>query len=563
MNLILREYQRQGVDDTVSFLFKEKGHPLLVTPTGTGKSVIAAVLMNRIFDIMPSAKVLLLSHNRELVSHDYQAFRKFFPDIETGVYSAGLKRKELNRSATFASVQSLLNVVDRLQPVNIVIIDEAHMVPVKQETSYRTIIDKLLQKNPKMRVIGLTATPYRLNSGLLTAGENRLFTDISYEYSILDAIEDGYLTPIVPPRGTRFKLELPKLRAGAKSDNLKKQSDVANSDEKIKMAIEETIAEAGDRKSWLVFCSSIEHAENTARILNEYGIKSAAVHGKISGEEYQKRISKFKSGEYTALTNVELLTTGFDHPAIDLIVMLRATASAVLYVQIIGRALRLIYPQGANLPTAEERRNAIEFSIKPDAMVLDFVGNIMRHGPVDQVVPPPLPGQKKKGNQDAPVKECPKCRTIIPASTMTCSACDYIFPPAELEISRHASQEALLSTQIEAKWHDVVSTSYKEWRARDGEPQVEVIYECNQKFRENITFSTSTSWKLVKARQWWTRRRPDVPPPTSNQELLNNIKYLPEVESILIEPKRIKGKLKHMVRDIKLKEQKDESKEVQ
>jgi DNA repair protein RadD len=167
--------------------------------------------------------------------------------------------------------------------------------------------------------------------------------------------------------------------------------------------IDEVILKAGDRKAWLFFCSGVEHAQQVNDILNAKGIPSCCVTGKTPKKEREKIINQYKSGEYKALTNANVLTTGFDYPDIDLLVFLRPTLSARLYMQMAGRGMRLK-------------------SHTDHCLVMDFAGLIRKHGPVTDVK---KPQQSKKG--EAPIKVCEQCQEIVHLSAQFCPSCNFQF----------------------------------------------------------------------------------------------------------------------------------------
>jgi DNA repair protein RadD len=182
-----------------------------------------------------------------------------------------------------------------------------------------------------------------------------------------------------------------------------------DTDDKNQAVVQEVMALAGDRKAWLFFCAGVKHAEHIAEALRQQGVTAACVTGDTPKKQRDEMIADFKAGKLQALTNANVLTTGFDYPDIDLVVMLRPTMSASLYVQMAGRGMRVK-------------------SHTDHCLVLDFAGVVATHGPITNVQPPKKGGD---GNGEAPLKVCENCDELVHISVMVCPACDHPFPPRE------------------------------------------------------------------------------------------------------------------------------------
>ncbi len=409
----LRDYQQRSLDMLYDWMRNNQGNPCVVLPTGSGKSVVIGSLAMNAVKQWPSTRILMITRSQELISQNAEKLRSLWPGAPMGIYSASLGKKQLGEPITIGGPLSLANVVDKLGHIDLCIIDECHDISHKEEGSYRKIISHLAMVNPHLRVIGYTATPFRLGHGLIT-DKPAIFDELIEPTSIEELIFKGYLSPL-KSKQTGFVLDTSgvKKRGGdfIESDL---QKAVDTEDNNVRM-VEEVIARAGDRKSWMFFCSGIEHAEHVRDILIRYGIPAAAVHSKMQGGRKQA-IEDFKSGKIRAITNVNALSTGFDHPAIDLLVMARPTMSVGLYLQQAGRGLRIC--EG-----------------KDDCLVLDFAGVVAQHGPVTAVQPPKRKGEE--GGGKAPTKGCPECGELIHASVMTCPACGHVFEAKEKPLMLH------------------------------------------------------------------------------------------------------------------------------
>ena len=402
---MLRDYQQRTIDQLYQwFADGRKGHPCIELPTGSGKSHIVAALCKEAIQTWPETRILMLTHVKELIEQNAEKMRDHWPNAPLGIYSAGMRRRDIGEPITFAGIQSVRNKADQIGHVDLVLIDECHLVSHKQEGGYRKLIDDLTLINPALRVIGLTATPYRLGHGYIT-DEPALFSDIIAPVSIEELIFKKHLAPL-RSKLTNHKLSVDGVhKRGGEYIDSELQAAVDTDDHNVSV-VDEVISLAGDRRSWLFFCAGVRHAHNVADILTARGITSACIVGDTPKAERERIIAGFKFGEIRALTNANVLTTGFDHPDLDLIAMLRPTLSTGLYVQMAGRGMR---PK----------------SHADHCLVLDFAGVVQTHGPITAVNPKKATG---KGEGEAPVKACENCFELNHISAKECVACGEPFP---------------------------------------------------------------------------------------------------------------------------------------
>ena len=412
---MLREYQQRTIDQLYAwFSAGNTGNPCLVLPTGSGKSHIIAALCKDALQSWPETRILMLTHVKELIAQNAEKMRQHWPNAPMGIYSAGLNRKELGEPITFAGIQSVRTKAAQIGHVDLVIIDEAHLVSHKDEGGYRMLLSDLIQINPNLRIVGLTASPYRLGHGYIT-DKPAIFDALIEPVSIEELIHKGFLSTL-RSKLTATKLEVDGVhKRGGEYIESELQAAVDTSDKNSKVAAE--IVRLGhSRKSWLVFCAGVDHAQHIAEALNYQGITTECVTGETPSNDRDRILTEFKAGKIRALTNANVLTTGFDAPGIDLIAMLRPTMSPGLYVQMAGRGLR-IAPD------------------KTDCLVLDFAGVVEQHGPITAVKPPPKKGDKVG---EAPVKVCDHCQEICHLSVRVCPACGEAFPePVKAALKLH------------------------------------------------------------------------------------------------------------------------------
>ncbi len=404
---MLRAYQQLAIDQLYAWMGNHNGNPCLVLPTGAGKSHVVAALCKDAVQNWPETRILMLTHVMELIQQNAEKMLQHWPNAPMGIYSASIGKRQLGEPITFAGIQSVRNKANLLGHVDLIIIDECHLVSHKDEGGYRGLIDQLTQINPHLRVIGLTATPYRLGHGLIT-DKPAIFDGLIEPVTIPGLIEQGYLATL-RSKVTTAKLSVDGVhKRGGEYIESELQAAV-NTDPLNAAVVQEVIKLAGVRKSWLFFCAGIDHARNVAVMLNALGVPADVVTGDTPKKERAKIIADFKAGRLKALTNANVLTTGFDYPDIDLIAMLRPTLSPGLYVQMAGRGLRLK-------------------SHTDHCLVLDFAGVVARHGPIVAVEPPKKGGT---GEGDAPIKVCDHCGEINHAAVKNCSNCGEAFPEPE------------------------------------------------------------------------------------------------------------------------------------
>lgn len=448
----LRDYQQRSIDELYAwFNDGHEGNPCMVLPTGAGKSHIVAALCKDALQQWPETKVLMLTHVKELIAQNAEKMREHWKNAPLGIYSSSLKKKQLGEPITFAGIQSVRDKAHQLGHIDLVIIDECHLVSHKNEGGYRFLLSNLSAINPHLRVIGLTATPYRLNHGLIT-DKPALFDDLLMPVTIEYLISKGFLCTL-KSKMTKTKLDTSEVhKRGGEFIESELQAAV-DTDDKNKDVVSEVIRLAGDRKAWLFFCAGIDHAEHVKDTLIKKGITAECVTGQTPQAQRDRIIADYKAGKIKALTNANVLTTGFDYPDIDLIAMLRPTMSASLYVQMAGRGMR---PK----------------SHTDHCLVLDFAGVVETHGPITNVKPP---NKKEQGKGEAPVKVCDECNELVAISTKVCPACGHAFPETEKAESLKLRNDDIMG--LEGTDMEVTSWSWRKHTSKaSGKDMLAVTY---------------------------------------------------------------------------------------
>ena len=510
--LTLRPYQEAAITSIYGYFQTHTGNPLVVIPTAGGKSLVMASFIEGVLKAWPDQRILIVTHVRELIAQNYAEMIGLWPDAPAGIYSAGLGKREAHARILFAGIQSIHRRAAEIGHTDLVLIDEAHLIPGKSSTMYRRFLDALKGINPALKVIGLTATPFRLDCGMLHEGQNALFTDIAFEAPVRELIDAGYLSPLVSKQpATRLDVSKVGTRAG---DFIARDLAAAVDQDAItRAAVTEIIEHGRDRKSWLAFCSGVEHALHVAEEFGRQGISCRTIFGDTPKDERDAILLAFKRGEIRALASMGVLTTGFNAPGVDLIALLRPTQSAGLYVQMVGRGTRLAPG-------------------KENCLVLDFAGNVRRHGPID-LVRPKRPGDG--GGGEAPTKVCPDCDSIIALSATECPDCGYVFPPREVKIAPTAATLPVLSPRA-PQWVAVSNLSCSRHDKRGGRPSLKVTYSCGlTAYQEWICFEHE-GYARRKAEDWWRKRAPGQPVPCSVNEALALSRSLTRPSHIAVRP---------------------------
>ena len=389
----LRPYQREAVDATLKHFRKSDDSAVIVLPTGAGKSLVIAELAR-----IAKRKILVLTHVKELVEQNHAKYQSY--GLTAGIFSAGLKRKENRYQVTFASVQSVSANLDQFRDeYSLIIIDECHRVSGDESSQYQTIIELLRQQNDALKVLGLTATPYRLAMGWIyryhyrgfvrgrsddSDEQDKPFVHCIYELPLSYMINRGYLTrpELVNAAVAQYDFSaLPRNRFGEYAENDVNQ--LLSKHQRVTRAITEQVMElAIERKAVMIFAATVDHAREITGYLPEH--QTALITGATDLNERDSLIQRFKQRQLKYLVNVSVLTTGFDAPHVDFIAILRPTQSVSLYQQIVGRGLRL--DEG-----------------KQDCLVIDYAGNSVN-------LHHPEVGEKKPNPDSEPVQVfCPSC----------------------------------------------------------------------------------------------------------------------------------------------------------
>jgi DNA repair protein RadD len=449
----LRPYQTRAVDMLYDwFRNNPTGNPVLELPGGSGKSVIIASMCKDALEQWSDTKILMCVNSKELIAQNASKLRSIWKGAPLGIYSASLNKRELGEPILYAGIGSVLNRAKQIGHIDLMIVDECDMISHKDEGGYRKLIAALLEINPSMRLVGLTASPFRMGHGLITDGESPLFKEIVKPVTIEELVHDGYLAPL-SSKATKHTLSTEGVhKRGNEYIDKELQAAVDTSDNNL-YVVNEIIEKSFGRKKVLVFAAGTEHAKHLTQLLNERGMSAKFVVSDMLDSERDEVLRQHQAGEIKAVVNINILSVGYDDPEIDCIALVRPTMSPRLYLQQAVRGCRPVYANGYGLDTKEGRFAAMAAGSKPNGcLVLDFGGNVAEHGPVTNIRPPRKAGS---GNGEPPVRLCEVCSEIVHISTPICPCCGTPFPPPKEKLLVLHTDDIMtgLSELEVSSWH--------------------------------------------------------------------------------------------------------------
>lgn len=503
MPIELRYYQRTALDKLYAYWRDGGGNALIDLATGTGKSMVGAAMFQELLGQYPDMRIGSVTHVKELISQNAQELLQLWPAAPIGIYSAGLGRRDRNARIIFCGIQSVYN--KDLGDFDLLLVDEAHLVPKNAETMYGKFIIACRNRVPDMRLCGLTATPYRLGSGRLDEGDGKIFDQIVYTYGIADGVRDGYLSPLVSPK-TSTELNVNGVHTKSGEFNEGELQAAALDGDYIQNTAMEIKALGEKRRGWLIFCTGVVHAWEMKKAFDLLGIDCGVITGETPDGERDRLIRAYKSQQLRCLASVGVLTTGFNARHVDLIALCRATLSTGLYVQMLGRGTRLS-PETS----------------KADCLVLDFAGNIRRHGPVDMVEVRTGGGNASAKPGDVRAKECPGCGSLISIQARLCPHCDHVWPEppsAPKHSDRADTTTPVMASTAQPEWIPVVDMELVR-RQKQGKPPTLCVSYLGGVIihREWICFEHS-GFARAKAAAWWRAMGGQSPTPATVAEAL-------------------------------------------
>jgi DNA repair protein RadD len=481
-----RPYQEEAFEALDLHISTKDSNPCVVLPTGSGKSIVIAWTIQKWKAAYQPLRVCILAHRKELVKQNHDELVDVWPAGDIGIYAAGLGRKDEEHSVIYASIDSIYNKWGNFAPFDIIIVDEAHRIPAKGEGKYREFIKGCRISNKNLRVIGFTATPYRMGCGPI-CHKDHILNEVCYEANVGDLIAQGFLCKLRSKMGD-VQPDLTNVKRNSGGDYIESSLAAAiDTDDlvsrTIKSVMETLIRER--RKSVLFFCVDMDHCKRVSVELRKYGVDAPYVTAKTPHHERDRISEGFKTGRYKALCSINVFSEGFNAKRVDAVVLLRPTLSVGLYYQQVGRGLRL-------------------HDSKTDCLILDYAHCIQEHGPIDCIEA----GEVK-------IIECGGCGDTFSRAIRVCPHCGWEIPKEEIEraeaVEREkkmheekASQAAILGMQPEdVEVSDVACHRHSKPGAFDS---IRVEYRCGlSSYREWICLDHG-GFAEKKARRWWGER---------------------------------------------------------
>ena len=430
--MLLRPRQKLFVERSLAALSIHQ-NTLGVAPTAAGKTIMLSAVTGEMI-AASSAKACILAHRDELIDQNKTKFSRVNPGVTSSVVDA--TEKSWDGQAVFAMVPTLSRAanLEDLPALDLLVIDEAHHAVAD---TYRRIIDRASQLNPKVKIFGVTATPNRGDKH----GLRDVFTNVSDQIRIGELIASGHL---VRPRtfvidvGVQEKLKT--VRKAASDFDMTEVDAIMNKSPVTDSVIANWKTKAADRQT-IVFCSTVDHARNVADAFKAAGINAATIHGDMSDADRKSTLAAYDKGAIQVITNVAVLTEGWDHPPTSCVVLLRPSSYKSTMIQMVGRGLRTVNPE--DYPGV----------IKTDCIILDFGTSSLLHGSLEQDID--LDGRKSEGG--AASKSCPQCEAVVPASVMECPLCGHIW-----ETGNHRRDPDVLRNFVMTEI-DILTRSSFEW----------------------------------------------------------------------------------------------------
>ena len=414
----LRPYQVIALNQIHKDL-QTDNHVLLQAIMGAGKTVMVCRLINKYF-FETNRNFLILAHKEELVQQFYNTFKtkSDVPLHEIGIACSGIQaKKQIGRRIVIATRDTFIGQLDKYNYCSMLVVDECHAINMDDTSStYYKIITDLQSKNEQLRILGITATPFRVSLGLCYGDRNCgnvLFPKLNHHIKYEELKDQGYLMPLEGLVAGNDSIQ--KDVDGVKRNGefvLDQLQDVMVKQVHLETAVEAINKHCKDFKHICIFCVGIEHAEKLSELL---GDECTVVHSKLSNIERSQNMDDWNSGRKRMIASINILVEGFDFPALDCLVMVRHTMSAGLYLQAVGRVIR-IYPG------------------KKRAFLLDLTDNTSRFGTDLDKVKVKIPKKVSDEALKKFEKECPECNCWMHVARIECPDCGYVYPPTEREV---------------------------------------------------------------------------------------------------------------------------------
>ncbi len=474
-----RPYQVKALDKIYSDL-QVMPEVLLSGVMGSGKTFMSCRLIQRLRTENPGMTFLILAHKKELISQFQESFKKFtdirFKDV--GICCAGMGKKILNRQITIASIQTIVNIKEKYLGAGLIIIDEAHRIDVTGDTQYSKIIKYLRLQRPSCRILGITATPFRMGLGYcygnrIKKGSTNLFPECNHKITYEELRDSGHLVPLKGIVAVHESMEQDLAGITVQGDyKINELSEIVCREYHLDTAVEAIEKYCPDYDCICVICVDINHAEMLHALIED----STIVHSQLGDIERVQNMLDWENGRVRIMISVEILLEGYDLPRLKAIVFCRPTLSAALYLQAVGRVLRTC--KG-----------------KDHGFILDMTSNTSYFGhDLDNVkitIPKAVEEAIKK--EKGMFKLCPNCEFEVHKCLRVCPECDFAWPETECVIAdRIPEMESVIFTKSPPEEKEIIAWGIEEHESKK-----------NKKLLGKVTYQFyETDYKIGKVYMW-------------------------------------------------------------
>jgi len=481
-----RPYQEEALEALDLHMRSKETYPCVVIPTGGGKSILMAWAIQQWKRAYPPFRCCILAHRKELVRQNASELASVWPGGDIGIYSASLRQRDCDSSVVFASIDSVFQRWGEFPAFDVIIVDEAHRIPARGEGKYRSFIKGCKSLNLNLRVIGFTATPFRMGCGPI-CHKDHILHEVCYEANVGTLIAQGFLCRLRSKIGD-VQPDMADVRRNSGGDYITKSlASVVDTPKIVRLAIRSAmgIINAEKRHSIIFFCVDVRHCKDVSAELRKYGVQAPTITAGTHSLDRDRTAEAFKLGQLRAICNVNVYTEGFNAQRVDCIVLLRPTLSQGLYVQMVGRGLR-------------------QHPSKTDCLVLDYAHCIEMHGPIDCI----------EGGE-VKLMTCGQCGDVFSRAIRVCPHCGWEIPKQEIERMEgeerekrmheaEASQRAILGSEPEElKVDDVIINRH---RKLDKPDSLRIQYRCGMSVIREWICLDHGGIAENKARIWWAQR---------------------------------------------------------
>lgn len=499
-------------DAVIDYLFEEEGNPLVAACGGSGKSHVMARLTKRFVTEWPGTRVIILAQDAKLLSQNSNELLRYWNEARFGIYSSGLKQRDTTQDIVFCGIQSVYKRGKEFGMRHIVLIDEADLVSPKDDALYNKFLNTLKEENPNLRVVGFTASPWRLGTGCLTNLPlwDKIVINLTQGDEFMWFIDNGYLSPLINKAGVK-QLDITDISMKMGEFDEKALQAATDTQEMNQAVVSEALKYGADRKHWICFSAGVLHGQHLAKIFNSRGVPTEMLSGKDTMEHRKEVEARWRSGEVRCVVNAGLYGRGFDFPGIDMIIFARATQSPALWLQCCVR--------GSRVATG-----------KDNCLIIDMVGNTDRLGPIN-AIRTPTPRRRGDGPPgDSPLKICPVCMSYRPIQEKVCGDCNSEFPPPKTMRKTASDKDILVRSKgpegiAQVEEFQVTGIRYSSGCKTQNYLKVRTSVGT-QNFSEYKFFESDSNYVIKQLTQWWIHRGGNLPLPSTVDEALSRTSEL-------------------------------------